>query len=490
MFPPVQRQLRDQFNALTRVLNTPAASEADRARAYGQMGALLMAAECDDEAEASLLDAHALAPNDARWTYYLGQMYRSRGDLVDADRFLVRTTELQPDNLAAVVWLANVELDQGRVEAADTLYAKALAIQPRMFAALFGSGRAALARRDFTRAATQLEAALAADPRASIAHYPLAMAYRGLGRQDDAAAQVRQRGDVEPAPPDPLMREVVEMLHSPRAYESRGDRALARGDFKGAAALFRSGLDLADDNLALRHKLATALSLTGDVPDAVAQFEEILRRSPTFAEAHYSLAVILLSAGRLDDAIERFAAAARFDPGYLAARLQLANALRRRGRFEAAASEYAAVLRLDPRVGEARLEYAVALVHAKQYERARSVLEEATRLDPSEPRFRLALARLLAAAPDSHVRDGRQALALLQHPGVGADTADVLETTGMAWAAQGEFDKAITWERQAASAFERAGQHESAARASANIRLFAQGKPAQAPWLDDPVWRD
>ena len=123
------------------------------------------------------------------------------------------------------------------------------------------------------------------------------------------------------------------MLRSSIAYERRGDRAVAAGDFGSAVTQFRKGLELAPDSLPLRQKLATTLSLTGDVPGAVQQLQEILRRSPTFPSAHYSLGVLLLSSGRDDLAIEQFSAAVHGDPTYVQARLQLAHALRRRAHF-------------------------------------------------------------------------------------------------------------------------------------------------------------
>ena len=74
---------------------------------------------------------------------------------------------------------------------------------------------------------TRLEAALAAEPRATAVNYPLAMAYRQVGRLDDAEARLRARGDAQPPLPDPLMRELAEILRSPVVHEARGDRALA-----------------------------------------------------------------------------------------------------------------------------------------------------------------------------------------------------------------------------------------------------------------------
>ena len=130
---------------------------------------------------------------------------------------------LRPDDVATLVWLGDVHLDQGQPELAEPLFAKALVAPAALVAALFGLGRAALARREYARRGRQFEQALAVDPRASIVHYPLALAYRGLGDTARAEAHLRQRGGVEVGPPDPLMEELRGLLHSAVAYENRGD---------------------------------------------------------------------------------------------------------------------------------------------------------------------------------------------------------------------------------------------------------------------------
>ena len=74
----VQAQLRERYAALTEKQNNPATPAADLATEYGEMGKLLLAAEFRDPAEASLLNAQALAPGDMRWPYYLGHLYRTK----------------------------------------------------------------------------------------------------------------------------------------------------------------------------------------------------------------------------------------------------------------------------------------------------------------------------------------------------------------------------------------------------------------------------
>jgi tetratricopeptide (TPR) repeat protein len=487
MAPPVREQIQAQYERLVQA-NAHAAPTVERAAAYGQLGKLFLAADIAADAESCFLNAHALAPDDVRWAYYLAHTYRVQGESRQAATFFELTLKSRPDDVAALVWLGEMYLDQGRLDESAPLFMKALTQQPRAVAARFGLGRVALAKHDYARAVDELESALALDRRATIVHYPLATAYRALGRIDQAEAHLRQRGTTEIGPPDPLMQELGELLHSSVVYENRGDRAIAGGDFAAAAVDFRRGLELAPESLPLRQKLATALSLTGDIPGAVRQFQDLLRRAPESPGAHYSLGVLLLADGQYDQAIERFAAAVRYDPTYLQARLQLANVLRLRGRYESSDREYLEVIKMDPRVGEARFGEAVALVGLKRYVQARERLVEMMRLYPDRPEPIDALARLYATAPDDRVRDGKSARGLAESLLKRLDTPDAREVMAMALAEVGDYEAAVRWQREAIATAERAGGRDRAALMTENLDLYRTRRPCRVPWRDNPRW--
>ena len=335
MAAPVQEQMRELHASLTRKIESRAAP-ADLAEAYGEMGSVLLAAEYFDAAEPCFQNAQSLAPGDRRWPYFLGHAYRLRGAPADAGGAFARAVELAPTDVAALVWLGRVTLDQGNAAAADEWFAKAMAVDPQSVAAITGRGRAALALRDYAGAAGRFELALSLDPRASTVHYPLALAYRGLGQLERADREARQIGGVEVGPTDPLMQEIAAVLRSAASYEKVGLRALERRDWPAAVAAFRSAVDLAPESASAHHRLGTALSLTGDATGAVSELQEALSRSPEYVPALFSLGVIFASAGRLDEAVERLSAAVRYEPGNADARLQLAVALLRARRVQEA----------------------------------------------------------------------------------------------------------------------------------------------------------
>jgi tetratricopeptide (TPR) repeat protein len=396
MEPSVQRQMRDMYSFLTTRIENPTTAPAELGDAYGEMGSLLMAAEYVEAAEPCYVNAHALMPNELRWPYFLGHVARMKGDPSKAAELFEQALKLAPTDVAALVWLGDMYLELGRPEAAEPLFVRALSIQPPAVAALFGQGRAALARREYSRAVELFERALSIDRRASVIHYPLALAYRGLGDVQQAEAHLRQRGDTEIGPPDPLLQALPGLLQSAVAYENQGIRALNAGDWATATDLFRKGLELAPDSASLHHKLGTALSLAGDANGAMDQFLEAVRRSPGFSQAHYSLGVLLAASGKYPEAIDRFTSAVKFDPSYTPARLQLAEALRRTGRPDLSLIQYAEVYKVEPSSADAQLGHALALIQMRRYDEARAQLSAGMKRHPDRPQFAQMLERLKA----------------------------------------------------------------------------------------------
>jgi tetratricopeptide (TPR) repeat protein len=480
--PSVQQQLRDVYASLQRKIDGTSTPTDQLALAYGQMGMILMAAEYNNEAEAALLDAQTFNPRDPRWPYYLAQLYKTRGDAPKSAAAFARALDLQPNDVPTLLWLGEARLDEAKPDEAERLFAKAASLQPASVAAQYGLGRVALARQDYARAVPSLEKALSLDPQATVIHYPLAMAYRGAGDQAKAQAHLAQRGTLAIKPDDPLMKQLDAMLNSAIGYEVNGADALDRGDWKGAADAFRKGIEVAPQEASLHHKLGTALALLGDGPGAVGEFERSIALDPSFSKAHYSLGVILAATDQAPAAIKHFQAALKSQPGYVEARLQLAHTLRRSGQPEASLAHYAQIVKEDARVPEARFGYAAALIRLRRYAEARDYLAEAVTLYPSELSFANAEGRVLAAAPDDKVRDGRRALRFAQAVLRQVRTSDTLETMAMAQAELGQFTEAVTWQKQAIAAAEQAGERESAARIADNLRLYEARKPCRTPW--------
>jgi tetratricopeptide (TPR) repeat protein len=316
---------------------------------------------------------------------------------------------------------------------------------------------------------------------------------------DKAEPHLRQWRNSDILVPDPLKQELDLLLESGLSYELRGVRALEAKDFPTAAANFRRGMELSQDNTMLRrslqHKLGTALFMTGDLRGARDQFEEVVRQSPasgideSAAKAHFSLAVLMMSSGDRKAAIEHFSAALKYQPNYVEAHVGLADALSRSGRVAESLPHYREALAINPRAAQAWMGSAMALVRAGRYQEARDQLGEAMQLQSDHPEFAHALARLLAAAPDDRVRDGPRSLELVQELFKNDKSTNLGETMAMALAEVGEYKRAAAIQRGVMAAAEKAGLQQDVQRMAGNLRLYERGQPSRTPFADDDPFR-
>jgi tetratricopeptide (TPR) repeat protein len=483
--PSLQERLRASYSSLTAARKTSAA-DADLARAYGQVGKLLLAAELYDQAEPYLLNAATLEPRMLEWPYFLAHAYRLTFKPAEAIVRFEQVLRLDPNHVPTLVWLGTIHVDDGRADVAEPLLTKAVSLEPRSVAARFELGKAALAAGDASRAVTHLEAALAADPGADGVHYALAMAYRARGDEARAAAHVRLWRDERVYPPDPLMAEITDLVRTAVVFEIRGTQAMDDRKWNEAAALFREGLKVAPRDATLHQNLGTALYLAGDPRGAEAEFEQAVRLLPGYARALFSLGLLMEERNRDEEAIDRFTAAVTADPSMVNARSSLANALRRSGQLDAAIAQYSEVVTIDPSASDARFGHAMALVRLRRFAEARTVLEDAVRAHPAQPGLAHALARVLAAAPDDAVRDGPRALAIMQSlERSAAPSIAIVETTAMALAENRRFAEAAARQRHAIAIATQSRRTDLVMRLSENLRRYESSMPSRMPWADD-----
>ena len=485
----VQAQIRDRHAALPPRGERAGIPVELQAEMVGVLGMTFMAAWFTEEAEPCLREASALVPEDARWPYYLAQLHRDRGALEESAAFFEQVLRIQPDDPTTLFWLGDIRLEQGRSEDAEPLFARALSLYPSSLSARYGLAQTALLEEDYRRAADLLEEILARQPDIGAVHYPLGMAYRGLGDDAQAAEHLRRRENAEIRPDDPLMAALDSLLDTAGTYESRGLAALDRQEWPAAIEQFRQGLERDPDDPGLRHRLGTALFMTGDPDGALAEFQRVVRTTPDYFPSHYSIGVLLQETGRHAAAIERFEIALRYRPGDDAVRLRMAISLRRSGDPEASLSYYELVLRTNPEALEARFGYAMALVQLGRYREARDRLVTAMEAFPRETSFAHALARLLAAAPDPAIRNGRRAMTLVERvmEAEPEPTIDLGETMAMTLAELGRFGEASQVQRALIGAAELARMPDAVRRLTVNLRRYERGEPCRTPWPADAM---
>jgi tetratricopeptide (TPR) repeat protein len=407
---------------------------------YGKLGQLYHAYSLISAARDCYLNANRLAPKDFRWIYLLGKLDQMEGHFDDAMRRYQLVRALRPDYIAVLVNLGNIFLELNRLEDARESFSAALEIDKNNPAAHYGLGQVAISKRSYAEAVDHFEKTLAQVPDANRVHYSLAMAYRGLGNSEKAKAHLAQQGSVGVRVADPLVDGLRDLITGERVYLARGKVAFEAKRYADAVTEFRKAVAAKPDSVTARINLGAALSQVGDLNGAVEQFEEALRLEPGRVNAHYNLAVLLARQNKHEPAIAHLYSVLKVEENDLNARILLAQELKNAEHSD-----------------EALLEYSRA-------------------------------AYLLAASPQTELRNGARALDLAQRVFSATSATRHGALVALALAELGRCSEAADWQRRMIAAAEREGNTDLLANLRAGLKLYdnAQScRPANETFLRD-----
>ncbi|HEY1656571.1 MAG TPA: tetratricopeptide repeat protein [Candidatus Tumulicola sp.] len=176
-------------------------------------------------------------------------------------------------------------------------------------------------RGNWKGAAAEFERILAlspAEPKGSTARYDLAIAYANLGRNDDAAAQLRAAIALDPG----FLAAMANLISV----------ELARGDLAAARAVADRYVALDPESARALYSRGIVALHAGDATTARADFGKLLHANPSYAIAHYNLALAEERLQRYDAAERELRSALALVPTYARAQFALGVVLLREGR--------------------------------------------------------------------------------------------------------------------------------------------------------------
>jgi len=475
----VREQLISLQSSLSVTVKNPATSESKLAEAYGTMGEIYQAYALGGSAQECYLNASRLAPKDFRWIYLLGKLDQQEGRVDTAVRRYLIARTLRPEYVAVPLNLGNIYLQMNRLEEARENFKAALEIEPNNPAADYGLGQMALSARSYAEAVAYFEKALAQAPGANRIHYSLAMAYRGLGNDEQAKTHLAQQGPVGVRAADPVFDSLQDLIKGERVHLIRGKLALESKRFREAAAEFRRAVAAKPDSLPAHLNLGAALTQLSDLKGAAEEFEASLRLDPTNVIAHYNLSVLLANENKHEQAIAHLRSVFDVDPNDVGARFLLAQELMKSNRLDEALSEFSRVVQANPDNEEALLEQVKLLVRKKQYAGALAGLEKAHAQFPRKGQTIVMLAYLLASAAQTDIRNGARALELAQlvYKSTGAVEHGVL--VAMALGELGRCREAADWQRKLIAAAEQQHQTDLLPKLRAGLKQYEAGPPCR-----------
>jgi tetratricopeptide (TPR) repeat protein len=141
----------------------------------------------------------------------------------------------------------------------------------------------------------------------------------GTAQDTSASAAPRDLPSAEPAARPTLDPTSAERYAQARGSVERGERQLARGNFRGAASLLAEAARLVPEDPKVAHAYGRALLGLGSRDRALHQFERAARLDTGVAAYRIDYARALAAAGRVREAAREYEAVALLEPGNVAA---------------------------------------------------------------------------------------------------------------------------------------------------------------------------
>jgi tetratricopeptide (TPR) repeat protein len=394
-----------------------AQNEPNNPTVVGRLAMVLHAWEQWEPASDAYRVVQKLAPKDYRWWHLAGLLETRRGRHEAAVEHFARAAALAPGELPVRLRLAEARLELADLDGSERLFKDLAGHAATAAAAEYGLGRVAMSRGNAAAASQHFDKAVAAFPAFGAAHYGRALAYRRLGRAQDAeAALARQQQCLPcwPATGDPVAASLADVRDDAAAVLQHGIALARDGQDQPAIEAHERALLLDPGLTQARVNLITLYGRTGKSSRAEEEYQRAVRSGTNIAEAHGNYAQVLLAQNRAADAIPVFRAAVSINAADAQAWNGLGLSLEKTGDVRGAAAAYEQAVLNAPATRSIRFNYARTLVAGGRLTEAIKEFEKLVLPEDEEtPRYRFALAAALVRA--GHVERGRaEAMAALE----------------------------------------------------------------------------
>jgi spermidine synthase len=233
------------------------------------------------------------------------------------------------------------------------------------------------------------------------------------------------------------------------------------------------------DGYTIHLQIADFLCKQNRIDEAIEEYQKCLQEK-TLEDtiALNNLGIALGKKGKFDEAIKYFNEALRLKPD-LAAHTNISHVLVLQGNFDEAAVHLAEALRLDSNSAQSHYYLGQVLVQVGKINEAITHFEKALQLKPDWVEPMNALAWFLSASkeaaihnPDKAIRFAKRACELTNYK-----KPDLLDTLAVAYAAAGDFSKAIETAEKALELCQSSEQNTLKEKILNRLVLYRAGKP-------------
>ena len=413
-----------------------------------------------------------LGPSDARDTVSLLRRHLSSFSTVvegSSDEWLAAARALREQNLREIAAFMAVSRGQlleaeGRARDAVLEYQQALKEMPGHPQANLSIAALLELQGRHRNAIPYYRRALTTKPNDVRARHKLAIALAAAGEPAQAEQEFRQ---VLAAQPD----------HAAANFQL-GVLMQAEGRLPEAAQYYQTSLR-SDPAQADAHVSLAGILLVQQRPEeAILHYQEALKQDPGNADVHVRLGWALAMMGRPEQATACFRQALQLQPRLARAHLGLGNVLMSSGHPDQAAEAYLRAAALDPNLVEAHLSLAYLMQNSKRWQQALEHFRKALQLAPHDPTALSGAAWILATHPEATQRDPQQAVAWAELAWQVTRQQDpqVADVLAAAYAAAGQFERAVPIAEQALQLANSRQLDELAAQVRQHLALYRQGQ--------------
>jgi tetratricopeptide (TPR) repeat protein len=249
--------------------------------------------------------------------------------------------------------------------------------------------------------------------------------------------------------------------------------------WENSITVFTHAIEVTTNNATAHYNLGQAMSIKGNVAEALPHYTEALRIRPDYDRAHNNLGLSLALLGRLEEATNHYAKALSISPQSTETHFNYGLALASLEDFAGAASQFETLLKLSPDYPQAHMQLASVLSAQHKSREALDHYRAALRVTPDNPTLLNKLAWLLATDPDAGIRNGPEALRLAERACqlTAFKLPLLVGTLAAAHAEAGNFEKAVEVAEQACELAKAAGQPDLLASNQNLLAVYRSGKP-------------
>ncbi|MDB5875434.1 MAG: repeat protein [Ramlibacter sp.] len=371
-------------------------------RALALLVQLLLLEKKDDEAQAVLAQAQALAPGDPFVQCSQARLHLKKGRAAEALLAARAACDGAPDDPEACLVLA-ATLGANRQEGEATQWVeRALGLRPDYAEAHANRAMLRVRSNDIAGALADAERAASLKPHMSQLWTLLA----GLRRQSGdlpGALQALQKVPAQEPGNVAAWTNYATALHEVRrfdearaAYErawaldpnsaavanSLGILAMIEKNWANGLRYFGRAAELAPDSPGAHHNLGNALKELKRLDEAVASYRRAIELKPDFAEAHCNLGGALQELELLEDAVASYLRAIALNPNFAKAYSNLSAAQRHLGRLDAAEDSCRRAIAIKADLPEAYVNLANVQHARRKFEEAEASCRHAIALNP------------------------------------------------------------------------------------------------------------